>query len=174
MQCKYSVWVEFKKHLLDAFQQCLYKITQTEYEDCNYYEYNNIQKLHDYNLTQHFDLSDNYIYEYLHNNMETYQRTLIHYDLYGFYCFYGLLNNLEKVPLMTKTISIGTMHDICNSFEKIIHFFNNEKSLKCARIIQQIFKNYCDINKYTIISVSSLSITPIVHLDDEMYNVVFK
>ena len=69
---------------------------------------------------------------------------------------------------MNKTISLGNMYDIHLLFEKIIEFISNEKSLECARTIQQIFKNYHSINKYTIISITYDKLT----VDDAETNTV--
>ncbi len=151
LQCKYSVWKEFNKHLICAFHNYLNKIIQSNYEECDYYEYICAQKLYEYNLTEY--LGEDYVYGYLNKNIDIYRKALIRYNLYGIYCFYELTNNLNKQPLNQKPISLGNMYDICNSFEKIIEFISNEKSLQCVRTIQQIFKNYLSINKHTVIEI---------------------
>jgi len=153
LQCKYSVWTEFNKHLICAFHNYLNKLIQSHYEECDYHDYTCIQKLYEYNFTEYF--GDDYIYNYLNKNIDIYRKALMRYNLYGIYCFYELTNNLDKKQLRQKTISLGNMYDICNSFEKIIEFISNEKSLQCVRTIQQIFKNYLSINKYTVIQIKN-------------------
>ena len=166
LKCKYSVWTEFTKHLLYALHNYLHKVIQTNCEQCDYYEYKCIQELYEYNLTEY--LADVNIYNYLNKNIDIFRTALIRYDLYGIYCFYDLLNNLDATKPMNKTISLGNMYDIHLLFEKIIEFISNEKSLECARTIQQIFKNYHSINKYTIISITYDKLT----VDDAETNTV--
>lgn len=151
LQCKYSVWTEFNKHLICAFHNYLNKLIQSHYEEYDYHDYTCIQKLYEYNLTEY--LGDYYIYNYLNKNIDIYRKALMRYNLYGIYCFYELTNNLDKKQLRQKTISLGNMYDICISFEIITEFISDVKSLQCIRTIQQIFKNYLSINKHTVIEI---------------------
>jgi hypothetical protein len=153
LQCKYSVWTEFNKHLICAFHNYLNKLIQSHYEEYDYHDYTCIQKLYEYNLTEY--LGDYYIYNYLNKNIDIYRKALMRYNLYGIYCFYELTNNLDKKQLRQKTISLGNMYDICISFEIITEFISDVKSLQCIRTIQQIFKNYISINKYTVIQIKN-------------------
>jgi len=153
LQCKYSVWKEFNKHLICAFHNYLNKLIQSHYEEYDYHDYTCIQKLYEYNLTEY--LGEDYVYGYLNKNIDIYRKALMRYNLYGIYCFYELTNNLDKKQLRQKTISLGNMYDICISFEIITEFISDVKSLQCIRTIQQIFKNYISINKYTVIQIKN-------------------
>jgi hypothetical protein len=168
LKCKYAIWTDFLKHLLYAFHNYLYKIIQNNFEQCEYYEYKCIQDLYEYNLTE--TCSDDYTYFYLNKNIDIYRTALIHYNLYGIYCFYQVIDNLDNLSLINNPISIGNMYDICSSFDKMIDFISDVKSLQCLITIQQIFKNYISINKYTVISITYNKLTL---YNDSDENIVF-
>jgi len=165
LRCRFSVWLLFKKHLFNAFQETLQSISNSDYKDSEFYDHQSIQNLYELNLFDfYYDRCEKcYLAEM--NNPEII-KSLINYELYGFYIFLDLLNNLEDINLMNKYISVGSMYDIIKSFSKIIPFISDTKSLKCANTIIQIFKNYIDLNSYTAITVSSIDITNIIEKKD--------